>query len=161
MLAADIDDNMRNHFAYLFKTTKPFKDITDEKVNKIISETAYDVLTAGISNLNENIFFAILEIIERDSPKAFILEMSTNTIDYSFCKILDNFCNKNGYLFVGYNEGIDNIKLNLENFGIPEYCERIYCVCIKKEWSRTDDKLFLQLNKNHDFSALFESIKHF
>lgn len=153
ILAADIDDNMRNHFAYLFKKTKPLKDITDEKVNKIIGETAYDVLTAGISHLNENIFFAILEIIERDLPKAFVLEMSMNTIDYSFCKMLNNFCEKNGYLFIGYDEGIDNLKLNLENFGIPEYCERIYCVCIKKEWARCDDKLFLQLNKKHDFKC--------
>lgn len=156
VLAADIDGNMRHHFAYLFEGRKPLGDITDEKVGKIIEKTPYDVLVTGMSNLNEKIIFETFKIIERDLPKAFVFEMTTNTIDYSFCNLVDIFCKKNGYHFVGYDKGIDNITLNLENFGVPEFCEKIYCVCMKKEWIRCDDLEFMDLTKGHDFECYEE-----
>ncbi len=153
VLAADIDENMRRHYSFL-NQRMPLGDITSEEVRSQIKETSYDVIVAGINNLNEFIFFEILEIIERDQPKAFVFEMGLSTIYYSMCNTLDSFCKKHQYHFIGFeNKDFDNITLNLENFGVPNFCERMYCVCIKKECMRTDDKLFLQLQKKHDYEC--------
>ena len=156
VLAADTNENMQNLFSYLFNGRKPIGDIRDDETKRIINNTAYDVLIAGIAFMEEEIFFNILDILENDLPKAFVLELSSNTIDYSYISNIKLFCDKYGYHFVGLNDSlsnIDDIKLNLQDFGIPEYCERIYCVCIKKEWCRIQDPLWLQLNKKHDFNC--------
>ena len=152
VLAADIDDNMRVHFDYLFRK-KPLGDIFSKETMKAIHITPYDVLCAGINGLNEEAFYKVLEIVEKDIPKAFVLEMDTSVISKSFCKTLKNFCEKHEYHFVGYKDSIDDITLNLENFGVPEFCERVYCVCLKNEWIRCKDDLFLQLNKKHDYEC--------
>lgn len=148
VLAADIDPNMRAHYKYLLDGRKPIGDITKEENKEIIKKTDFDVLVAGICNLNENIFFPLLEIIEETQPKAFLIEMGTEVIYSSFCKNIDIFCKEQGYHFVGYEDGFEGLKLNLMNFGIPEYCERTYCVCIKQEYAVVD---LLKLNKNHDY----------
>ena len=153
VLAADIDDNMKNYFNYLFKVRRPLGSIMEKETLNVIMNTEFDVLVAGISNLNEEVFFQILEILEEKQPKAFVLELSLNTIDFSYCKSVDVFCKQHEYHFVGYEQGVDNITLDLYDFGIPEHCKKIYCVCIKKEWCRTDDPVFLQLNKKHDFNC--------
>ena len=152
VLAADIDDNMRVHFDYLFRK-KPLGDIFSKETMKAIHITPYDVLCAGINGLSEEAFYKILEIVEKDIPKAFVLEMDTSIISKSFCKTLKNFCEKHEYHFVGYKDSIDDITLNLENFGVPEFCERVYCICLKNEWIKRKDDLFLQLNKKHDYEC--------
>lgn len=144
--AYDIDPNMQTHYNYLLNR-KPFGDFTSKKNRHYLSITDFDILVAGIAGLNENIFFSILEIVEEKKPKAFVLEMSRETIYFSFCNILEHFCMEQGYHFVGFEGGIDNITLNQMDFCVPEYCERVYCVCIKKENLHCDDILFLQLTK--------------
>lgn len=152
VLATDVDENMRVHFDYLFRK-KPLGDIFNKETMKAIHTTPYDVLCAGINDLNEEAFYKVLEIVEKDIPKAFVFEMDTSIISKSFCKTLKNFCEKHEYHFVGYKDSIEDITLNLENFGVPEFCERVYCVCIKNEWIRRKDDLFLQLNKEHDYEC--------
>ena len=152
VLAADADSNKRLHFQYLFGK-KPLGDVFEEETLKAIHNSPYDVLCAGLNGLDEKALYKVLDIIEEDLPKAFVLEMDTHVITKSFCKLVQNFCNQLGYYFVGYDGNIDNITLNLENFGVPEFCERVYCVCIKKEWCRCDEELFLQLNKEHDYEC--------
>lgn len=164
VLAADIDQNMRNHYNFLLKRM-PLGDITSDEVRQKIKETPYDILTAGIGGLSEIVFFEILETIERDQPKAFVIEMSPRTIHYSMCNILDNFCRKHEYHFIGFeNRDFGNITLNLENFGVPNFHEKMYCVCVKKEFMRTDDELFCQLQKEHDYRCYehknFDPDKH-
>lgn len=152
VLAADADDNMKNHYAYLLKK-KPLDDICDQKVLKAIHDTPYDILCAGITGLSEEVFYQILEIIEEDGPIAFVLEMDTRPMSKAFCQTLQYFCDNHGYKFCGYTGNIEDITLNLDNFGVPEFCERVYCVCCKTEWLRTKDELFLQLNKKHDYEC--------
>lgn len=153
VLAADIDPNMRNHYRYLHKKA-PLDDITSDNVQYEIKHTEYDVLVAGIGGLNENIFFQLLKTIKRDLPKAFVIEMGMDSIYYSMCNTLNSFCKKHQYHFVGFeNKDVGNITLSLENFGVPNFCDRIYCVCIKKEDLKTKDEMLLQLQKKHDYNC--------
>ena len=46
------------------------------------------ILCAGINDLNEKAFYKVLEIVEEDRPKAFVLEMDTSVMSKSFCKVL-------------------------------------------------------------------------
>ena len=157
ILSADIDENMQNLSLVNIGPPKPLGDLTSETVDKIIEEFDYDVLTAGINGLNESILFKLLEIIERDRPKAFVFEMDAYGFSKSFCKTIDVFCKKNGYVFVDYNKSIETIVLDLFDFGIAEHCERVWAVCLNKKELRTEyDPLFHQLTKKHDFKCYDE-----
>ena len=112
------------------------------------------MLTAGINGLNESILFKLLEIIERDRPKAFVFEMDAYGFSKSFCKTIDVFCRKNGYAFVDYDGDIETIKKDLFNFGIPEHYESVWAVCLKKDQMRVEyEPLFHTLSNEHDFKC--------
>lgn len=151
----DFDRNMLSLYKHLFFYTPIVEGdiLKNDGVRRFILSAEHDVIVAGMADLNEEVFFKVLDILSEDLPKAFVFELSTAPIHKSLCKTLKNFCEKNDYIFVGFDDGIDNITLNLFDFGVPEQCERIYCVCIRKDCCHCDDDLFLQLRKEHDFEC--------
>ena len=151
--AVEINENMRLQYKICNNNRMPMEDILSDKTVELLNRYPYDVLVGSTSYVGEDVFYAMLEIVEKYIPKAFVIEMDTGTCSYGFAKTIDSFCKKNGYKFVGYDQGIDNITLNLENFGVPEFCERIWCIGIRYDVLRFDDDIFLQLNKNHDFKC--------
>ena len=151
--AVEINENMRQQYQICNGNRMPMENILSEKTVELLNRITYDILIGSTVKIEEDVFYAILKIIEKYTPKAFVIEMDTGTFSYGFVKTVNNFCKKNGYKFVGYNQGVDNITLNLENFGVPEFCERIWCIGIRYDALRFDDDLVLQLNQHHDFKC--------
>lgn len=153
VLAADIDENSRNLYKSIFGTPKPLGDVTTKEVDEVIKRTNYDILLAGLNGLGDTIFFKILEIIERDKPKAFVLEMDTSVQTKSLIKIAKHFCTEHKYHLMGYEKSIEDVTLNQINFGVPESLERVWIVGIHEKESRCDDPVFMQLNKKNHFEC--------
>lgn len=153
VLAADIDENSQNLYRATFGMPRPLGDIFSDEVYQAIKETDYDILLAGLNGLNDEVFFRILEIIEGDQPKAFVLEMDTSIQTKSLIKVCQHFCKEHEYHLVGYDNNIENITLDQVNFGVPESCERVWVIGIQKESLHTDDPIFMQLNKKNHFEC--------
>ena len=146
----DFDRNMLLLYKHLFFSTPIVEsDILNDNARRFILSAEHDVIVAGMAELDEEVFLEFLIFYPRICRKLFVFELSTTPIHKGLCKSLKNFCEKNDYIFVGFDEGINNITLNLFDFGVPEECERIYCVCIRKKIAAIVMMiLFLRLKKN-------------
>ena len=138
----------------------PTHDITTDEFKDLLVETEYDILLAGFpcqafsavgkqegfrDKTRGTIFFHIAEMIERNRPKAFLLENVEGLINHkkgeTFRVILDTLINKLGYHIVGVEPDAtgenfifnrQDILLNARNFGVPQNRPRVYIVGFDK-----------------------------
>ncbi len=135
----DMNPHSKDIYDLNFDHKMDLKDLNDVDVDSI---PEHDILTAGFpcqpfsiagkqlgfEDKRSNVFWKILEIIERHNPKCVILENVKNLVSHdegkTFETITSNLEEK------GYN--IHYKVLNTSSItGIPQHRERIYMVCLK------------------------------
>lgn len=139
VLANDLDRQSKEVYDKNFShelTCKDLNDIPDEEI------PSHDILTAGFpcqpfsiagqrngfGDSRSNVFWKILSIVDRHSPKCIVLENVRNIITHdngnTFATIIGNI-EKRGYT-VSYK-----VLNTAEITGIPHHRERVYIVCLK------------------------------
>lgn len=154
VFASELDKFARQTYEANFKDISPdiFKngnfnvDITDPELDyNTIPE--FDVLCGGfpcqafsIAGYRKgfdddkgrgNLFFNILDILDKKKPKAFILENVKNLKTHDKGKTFQTICSH--LTALGY--GIKCEVLNSKDYGLHQNRERIYIVGIKKSWN--------------------------
>lgn len=137
VFAAEWKKNLQDLYETNF-TLRPAGDIT-----KVTPESIpdHDVLTAGFpcqpfSKAGEqlgfectkqgNLFFNVVNILERKRPRYFILENVPNLLKHDDGRTWEQIQKLLGIEGLGYH--IDAAKLSPHNFGIPQIRERVYIV---------------------------------
>ena len=160
VFASELDKFARQTYEANFKDISPeiFKngnfnvDITDPELD-YNSIPEFDVLCGGfpcqafsIAGLRKgfedekgrgNLFFNILEILDKKKPKAFILENVKNLKTHDKGRTFQTICSH--LTSLGY--GIKCEVLNSKDYGLHQNRERIYIVGIKNSWK--GDKISL------------------
>lgn len=151
VLAADSDINMRNMFSLLFQGRMPLGTVESDQTRLGIRKSVYDLLLCSTIGVEEDTSYKVLEIIEEEQPKAFVYELGADAKDQGFYNVLRKFCKDHDYIFLNKDKNFAESIMNLDNFGIPEFCERVFVVGIKPEWCRWEEQDNPTLNFSHDF----------
>ena len=168
VLSAENDKNACLTYKHLYGDD-PMNDITTDKFKDLVAATKYDVLLAGFpcqpfsragkeegfhDKIRGTLFFDIAEIIERTTPKAFMLENVDNLITHqkgqTFARILDVLVNDLNYKVIGVTKD-ENDKLvydsksfirNSRDFGVPQNRPRVYIMGFsRKHFGNSVDEL--------------------
>jgi len=166
VLSAEIDDFACKTYMHIFKEN-PKNDVSSIEFKKQVKKLNYDVLLAGFpcqafssagkkegfrDRTRGTLFFEIADIIERTSPKAFLLENVEGLITHkkgsTFKTILEILIKELDYNIVGVDinqngELIYNPRsflLNSKNFGLPQNRPRIYIVGFSRKHFVNDIK---------------------
>lgn len=158
VLSAENDKFACETYQHLYNEDA-FNDITTDEFKNKLKDIHFDILLAGfpcqafsaVGNrdgfkdvIRGTIFFHIAEILEKNKPKAFLLENVEGLITHkkgeTFKVILDTLINQLNYEIVGIHKNImgdfvydkKDILLNARNFGLPQNRPRVYLLGFDK-----------------------------
>ena len=141
VFANDMNKESKKIYDANFEHKLTLNDLNDINVNDI---PPHDILTAGFpcqpfsiagrregfDDPRSNVFWKILEIVDKHSPKCIVLENVKNLVshdDGNTFKTIQAEISKRGYI-------IHFKVLNTSTItGIPQHRERIYIVCLKAD----------------------------
>lgn len=141
VFSSDIDKDVQETYRRNFGD-KPYGDITEIPENKI---PKHDILCAGfpcqsfsisvkrlgIEDNNGKLFYEIIRIAQYHKPYILLLENVKNILNIdngSVIKTIDQKLDEIGYKVYRH-------ILNASLFGIPQARERVYFVCLRKDFS--------------------------
>lgn len=185
VLSAEIDNYACKTYEHLFGTN-PKNDVSSANFKKQVEYLNYDVLLAGFpcqafssagrkegfrDKTRGTLFFEIADIIQRTTPKAFLLENVEGLITHrqgeTFKTILEIISLELDYNIVGVEisstgELIYNPRsflLNSKNFGVPQNRPRVYIVGFsRKHFSYQINDIFPSLPLSRSKKPIYESI---
>ena len=156
--ACDIDEKCRNVYEKNFKL-KPEKDLTTFDIENIPD---FDMLCAGFpcqpfskagaqlgfEDDRGNVFFALCRIIKHHKPKYIVLENVKNITSHdkgNTWKTIHHHVNE-----LGYHIQDKPIVLNALDFNVPQYRERVFMLCKRKDLGKLPDLKFekVEFTKN-------------
>lgn len=185
ILSAEIDNFACKTYKHLYKENPKNDVCSDDFKNKLI-DMKYDVLLAGFpcqsfssagkkegfrDKTRGTLFFEIADIIEKTTPKAFLLENVEGLVTHkggsTFKVILETLVKELNYSIVGVSvdsngELIYNPRsflLNSKNFGVPQNRPRIYIVGFSnKRFPNSNRPLFETLPTKRTAEPIYGSI---
>ena len=140
VFSSDIDKDVQEAYSRNFGD-KPYGDITEIPENKI---PKHDILCAsfpcqpfsisgkrlGIDDNNGRLFYEIIRIVQYHQPCIVLLENVKNILNVNNGKVIkaiDQKLDKIGYK-------VHRHILNASLFGVPQARERVYFVCLRKDF---------------------------
>ena len=151
VLSAENDKNACLTYKHLYGDD-PMNDITTDEFKDLVAATKYDVLLAGFpcqpfsragkeegfhDKIRGTLFFDIADIIERTTPKAFMLENVDNLITHqkgqTFARILDVLVNDLNYKVIGVTKD-ENDKLVYDSKSFIRNSRNFVCLRIAHEY---------------------------